>query len=149
MVGMRREVEPTNEVIGATLGFGSVNAPKTGDEFQIFERRELVVDHRLVGNPRHDRFGSDRIRQGVDAKHGNRPCIRAQQAGQHAQGRRLAGAIWAEQAIELAGAYRKIKAIDSRTIKVLAKAGQFDGWPDYGRFAHKERLAKVGCNPLN
>ena len=50
------------------------------DEFEIFERRQLVVDHRLVGNPGHDLLGRDRIGERVDAEHGNRAGIGPQQA---------------------------------------------------------------------
>ena len=45
-----------------------LDAPETGDELEIFQRRELVVDHRLVRHPGHDALGGDRIVERVDAE---------------------------------------------------------------------------------
>ena len=87
----------------ATLG---IDAPQPGDEFEIFQRRQLVVDHRLVRHPRRDLLGGDRIAQRIDAEHRYRAGIGPQQAGHHAQRRGLAGAVGAEQRIELAASGR-------------------------------------------
>jgi len=49
LMGMRLETEPTDQLACARLGDARVDPPEPGDEFEIFKRRELVVDHRLVG----------------------------------------------------------------------------------------------------
>ena len=51
------EPEPVEQFVRARLGERRLDAPKPGDEFEIFLRRELVVDHRLVGDPRHQPLG--------------------------------------------------------------------------------------------
>ena len=43
-----------------------VHPPQPGDEGEIFERAELVVEHRLVGQPRGDRLGGERVGARVD-----------------------------------------------------------------------------------
>ena len=103
----------------------AVDAPEPGDEFEIFERRQLVVDHRLVGDPGHDLLGRDRIGQRVDAEDRDRPRIRAQQSDHHPQGRGLAGAVRAKQRIELARPHREIEAVDRRPIEALGEAENF------------------------
>ena len=49
------------------------DAPEAGDEFQIFDRVELVVELRLVGQPRHQPLGLDGMAPRVDAEHADRP----------------------------------------------------------------------------
>src|SRR6266852_6703943 len=55
-MAVRAEAEPVDKVARARLGGRGVDAPQAGDEFEILEGRQLVVDHRLVGEPRHDLF---------------------------------------------------------------------------------------------
>ena len=85
LVRVRREPEPADQVVGALLGHRRLDAPEAGDEFEIFERRELVVDHRLVGDPGHDPLGLDRIGERVDAEHRDRAGVGLEQARDHAQ----------------------------------------------------------------
>jgi hypothetical protein len=92
----------------------SINAPKAGDELQVFQRIELVVDHRLVRHPGHDALGRYRILERVDAADRDRAGVRLQQSGNHAQGGRLAGAVGAEQGIKLALLDGERQAIDGR-----------------------------------
>ena len=100
----------------ARFGLARVDAPEAGDEFEIFERRQLVVDHRLVGDPRHHPLGRNRIGEGIDAEHGDRPGVRAQQADDHAQRRGLAGAVRPEQRVELAVAHGEVETVDCRAV---------------------------------
>jgi hypothetical protein len=46
---------------------------------------------------------------------------RRQQAGDHAQGGGLAGAVRAEQGVEFAAPHLQVDAVDSRTAKGLAQ----------------------------
>ena len=50
-------------------GDGGRHRPQAGDEFEIFQRIELVVEHRLVRQPGDDALGRHRIAPGVDAEH--------------------------------------------------------------------------------
>ena len=75
LVRVRRKPEPVDQLVGARLGERRLDAPEAGDEFEIFERRQLVVDHRLVGHPGHDALGRDRIGERVDAEHRDRARV--------------------------------------------------------------------------
>jgi hypothetical protein len=123
---MRREPEPIEQFAGARLGKLRLDAPQAGDEFKIFIRRELVVGHRLVGNPRGQPLGRERIGERIDAGDADRARIRTQEPGDHAQGRGLAGAVRAEQRVELAGAHGEIEAIDRRAVEAFEQATDFE-----------------------
>ena len=58
----------------------ALDAPQAGDELEVLERRELVVEHGLVGQPRRDALGGDRIGQRIDAEDLDAAGIRRQQA---------------------------------------------------------------------
>ena len=124
---MRAEPEPAEQILRACLRQPWLDAPQPGDEFQIFLRRELVVDHRLVGYPGDHALGFDRIGERVDAGDMDRAGVRPDQTGDHAQRRGLAGAIWAKQRIELAGADAQIEAIDRRALEALDEAADVEG----------------------
>ncbi len=49
------------------------------------------------------------------------PRVGLQQAGDHAQDRGLAGAVGAEQGVELAGAHREVEAVDRRPVEALRR----------------------------
>ena len=101
-VQMRLQPERRQKLLRRGAGNRGIDAPEAGDEFEIFQRRQLVVDHRLVGNPCHDLLGGDGIGECVDAQNGDRAGVGPQQAGDHPQGRGLAGAIGAEQGVKFA-----------------------------------------------
>ena len=52
--------------------------------------------------------------------------IGTQQAGDHPQGRRLAGAVRTEQRIEFAGAHREIEAVDRGAVEALDEAADLE-----------------------
>ena len=135
LVGVAAEFEPVEQLMGARLGGVGVDAPQPGDEGEIFERRELVVDHRLVRDPRHHPLGRDRIGERIDAEDRNRAGIGPQQPDHHFQGRGLAGAVGAEQRIELARAHAQVEVLDHRPVEALGQAAGFDGAG--GRQAHQ------------
>src|SRR5262249_51415011 len=100
---------------------------ESSDESEILERRQLVVDHRVVGDPSHDLLGGHRIGQRVDAENRNGPGIRAQQPDHHFQGCGFARAVGTKQRIELASAHPEVEAVDRRPIEALAEAEDFQG----------------------
>jgi hypothetical protein len=106
------EPEPADQFVRPRFGNPGLDAPQAGDEFEIFGGRELVVDHRLVRDPRHDALGFDRIGERVDAEHRDRALVGRKQPRDHAQGRGLAGAIRSEQTVEFAGAHGQVEAVD-------------------------------------
>ena len=107
----------------ARRGLGS---PQARDEFEIFERVELVVERGLVGQPRHDSLGLERPPARVDAEDFYLAAVRGQQTRDHPQRRRLARAIGAKQGVELAGAHREIEPVDRRLGEALAQVAQIE-----------------------
>jgi hypothetical protein len=130
------ETEPSEQIDGTGFGRCGVDAPQPGDELEILERRELVVDHRLVGDPRHDLLGRHRIGERVDAEHRDRAGVRPQQPDHHPQGRGLAGAVGTEQRVELARPHGQVEPIDGGTLEALGQAADLEG-PGKLRFAHR------------
>ena len=124
---MRRKAEPVQKRLGARRGERRLDAPQPGDEFQIFARRELVVDHRLVGNPRHDPLRRDRIGERIDAADADRAGVGPKQPGDHPQRRRLAGAVGADQGVKLTGAHREIETVDRGPVEALDEAVNLKG----------------------
>ena len=61
LMRVRLKSEPVDQFARTRFRSCGVDAPEPGDEFEIFERRELVVDHRLVRQPGDDLLGGDRI----------------------------------------------------------------------------------------
>ena len=129
---VRLEAEPADQFARAHFRGLCLDAPKAGDEFEIFERRELVVDHRLVRQPGGDLLGGDRIGERVDAADGDRAGVGTQQAGHHAQRRGLAGAVGADQRIEFAAVDGEVERVDGRPVETL------------GEPAHRERDGTMG-----
>ncbi len=118
-VPVRLEPERAQEFLGDRLRNGRRDAPEAGDEFEIFERSELVIDHGLVGDPRHHLLGRNRILERIDAEDRDAAVVGPQQACNHAQSGGLAGTVGADQRIEFTGMDGEIEAIDRQTVKTL------------------------------
>ncbi len=119
LVQMRLQTERDQEIVCGASGDRRIDAPKPGDEFEIFQRRQLVVDHGFVGDPGHHLLGGDRIAERVDAEHRDRTDIGTREAGHHAQRRGLAGAVGPDQRVELAWLDREIERVDRKAVKTL------------------------------
>lgn len=102
-----------------SFGGARIATPQAGDEGEIFQRRQLVIDHRLVGHPGDELLGGHRVAQRIDAQNMDRPRVGAQQASDHAQRCRLAGAIRAEQRIEFAGTDGEIETVHRQAVETL------------------------------
>ena len=90
-------VGPKAELGEQELAFFARNrrfdAPQARDEFQVFERIELVIEHRLVGQPGDDALGFDGIAPRVDAENSDfagvppakarRPCEESSSCRRH------------------------------------------------------------------
>ena len=66
-VQMRLKPERHQEILRGGFGNRSIDAPEAGNEFEIFQWRQLVINHRLVRHPRHDLLGGDGIGERIDA----------------------------------------------------------------------------------
>ena len=119
LVRVGLQTEPADEIPGARFGGRCLDAPQPGNELEIFERRQLVVDHRLVGEPADDLFGRNGIGDGIDAEDGDRALVGLEQTADHSKRRRLAGAVGAEQGIELAGPHGEVETVHGRAVKTL------------------------------
>jgi hypothetical protein len=126
LIGMAGEIEPIEQFLRAHLRQRRLDAPQPGDEFQIFLRRELVVDHRLIGNPRHHPLRRHRIGECIDAGDMDRAGVRPHQSRDHAQRRGLAGAVRAEQRIEPAGTHGEVETVDRRALEAFHQAADFE-----------------------
>ncbi len=124
---VRFEAEPADQFARARFRRLCLDAPEPGDEFEIFERRELVVDHRLVRQPGGDLLGGDRTAERVDAVDDDRAGVGPQQAGHHAQGGGLAGAVGTDQHVEFAAIDGEIERVDRGPLEA------------FGEPAHRER----------
>jgi hypothetical protein len=68
-----------------------------GDELQILEPAERLEHGARIGDEAHVAFDVDGVRAHVEARDGRRPRARLEHAREHAQGRRLAGAVRTEK----------------------------------------------------
>ena len=66
-------------------------------------------------------------RRGVDAEDRDGAGIGLQQAGDHAEDGGLAGAVGAEQGVELAGPHLEVEVVDDRAVEALVEAGNIEG----------------------
>ena len=119
LVQMRLQPQRNQQAMRRRFGDGGIDTPEAGDEFKIFQRGQLVVDHRFIRDPCRHLLGGDGIAERVDAEYRDRSGIGLQQASHHPQRRGLAGAVGADQRIELAGANGEIERIDREAIETF------------------------------
>ena len=128
LIGMGGEIEPIEQLACARLCASSGSTPHSpATNSRYSSRRELVVDHRLVGDPRHDPLRRDRIGERIDAGDADRAGVGPRQPGDHAQRRGLAGAVRSEQRIKLAGAHGEVETVDRRAVEAFDEAADFEG----------------------
>ncbi len=127
LMRVRLKAEPADQLARPRFGYAAFDAPEPGYEFEIFERGELVVDHRFVRQPGSDPLGGDRIGQRVDAFDRDRAGVGTQQPDHHAQGGGLAGAVGADQRIELAAIDDEIDRVDGGAVETLGESARCQG----------------------
>ena len=111
--------EQDSLVSRATAG-STPHRPATNS--QIFERIELVIEHRLVGQPGDDALGLHRSAARVDAENSDFAAVGRQQPGDHPERRRLAGPVGPDQRVEFSRANREVEAIDRLAAKAFGQA---------------------------
>ena len=148
-MAMSPEVEHFQQFARPSLRFMRIGTPEAGDKFEIFERVELVIEDRLVGQPGRDAFGGNRIASRIHAEDADAARIGRKQASRHAQRGRLAGTIGPQQGIELPGANCQIEASHGRRrTETLAQGPQFkcgsrSGGRAFHGIWHDERMRRV------
>ena len=85
-------------------------------------------------------LGLDRRAAGVDAEDPDVAVVGRQKPRDQAQGRRLSGAVWAEQSVEFAGSDREVEPIDRRPAEALGEAAEDKGGNVEGR--HRSNLGR-------
>ena len=94
---MRLKAERDEQIMRRGTGNGGIDAPQPRDELEIFHRRQLVVDHRFIRDPRRDLLGGNGIAERVDPEHRNGTGIGPREPCHHAQRGRLAGTVGSDQ----------------------------------------------------
>src|SRR5262249_13158281 len=112
LVAVRPQVEALEQLLARSLDALRVHAPEAADAGEAFDRRELVVEQRLVRHPGDHALGRRRVGERVDAEDLDRARVGGEQADDHAQRGGLAGAVGAEQPVELARADRQVEIGD-------------------------------------
>ena len=86
---------------------GVVHAVEAAVKAQELTGGQLLVDERPIGNEAERRLGVLRLRREIVTIDEHAPGRRLQQPGDHPQRRRLAGAVRAEEAVDLARRARR------------------------------------------
>ncbi len=95
-----RQLEHLEQLGDAALDDIAFLSIKPGNEAQELGAGELVVHERPVGNEAEPHLGGERIGVHVVAAEQDAALCRSQNAGDHAQRRRLAGAVRAKASVE-------------------------------------------------
>jgi hypothetical protein len=107
-VEQRRHVEHAGEVLRARVGRLALHAVQRAVVDDVLARRQARIEAARVGQHAHPRQHLARSRDDVDAVDAHRPGLGRDERGEHAQRRRLAGAVRAEQAGD--AAVRRVEA---------------------------------------
>jgi hypothetical protein len=82
-----------------------------GDEIEVFKHREILVEAEALGHITDLSPNARRIRDNVQPETGSAAAVRRQQTAEHADRRRFAAAIGAEEAADLACGHLQIQAM--------------------------------------
>jgi hypothetical protein len=107
-----REVEEPEQFVHPPLDDRALLAVERRDEAQELRAGELVVDKRAIGNESHPRLCLARLPLKIVAADLYHATCWLEDAGDHAQRRRLPGAVGPEEAEQFAGRHLEIDAID-------------------------------------
>ena len=143
---MRGKAEPLHQLARPCLGQRRIDAPQSGDELEIFERRQLVVNHGLVGNPGRDLLCRHWIGEHIDPEDRDRAGVGLEQPRQHPQRGGLTGTVGSEKRVELAHTHFEIQSVDRRPVEALGKRPYLNGtWRV--RLAHRifRKLSACAC----
>src|SRR5688500_50726 len=106
------EIEERQQLATAMLDLLSVLAVESGDETKKLRAGELLVDERPVGNEAQNRFCFHGLPGDVDSSNANSTAARSKNSGDHPESRRLAGAVGAKKAEQLACGNVEVDCVD-------------------------------------
>ena len=128
LVRSLREGHHVHQFFGLRLGFLSSEAVEAGHQAEVLPGVEVLGDGCFLRRYVYDLLHGQRFPLDVVTHDRCGPARRPQQATQHLDGRRLAGAIRAENRKQLPSFDGQIQAIDRPKItKVPGEAGYLDG----------------------
>src|SRR5688500_10859358 len=113
------EIEQRQQLTRAVLHARTFLVIETRDELQEFAAREFFINERPIGDEAELHLRDDGIHRDVDAADLDAAARGTQNAGDHPEGRRLAGAIGAEKAEQLAARHFQVDARDGGEVSVL------------------------------
>ena len=124
LVGEADDLEQLADHPGPSRGRDAVAAP---EEVEVLPDPQVVVDAVEVGHVADPTPHLDRVGHDVDAADQRLARGRRQQGGQHLHGGRLAGAVRADQAVDLPGADHQVDAGHRQLVVVaLDQAARLD-----------------------
>jgi len=134
-VGEIGEVEVGAELVGAAVGGVGADAVEPGLENELLADEAAGVGAAGLGDVADPAADADGVGAEVAAGDGRGAGGRAEEGGQHPEGGRLAGAVRAEEADDLAGGDCKVDATNGldRSAAGLEGAGEAEGVNDGGR----------------
>ena len=115
------QAEPLEQFARSHGGNLRIHAPEPGDEFEILQRCQQIVEQRFFRQPCHDLLGPDRIGPRIDAKDADLARIGLKQPSDHPQCRGLAGTVRPEQREELSRPHRQIETVHRNPAERLPK----------------------------
>ena len=121
--------EALDELVDARPRLRARHVVHGGEEREVLVDREVFVQRELlrhVADAALQRLG---VARDLVAEHVDLAGGRVQQAAEHADRRRLAGAVRPEEAVDLAPAHREIEAVDGGHVRRSASTGRARGWP--------------------
>jgi hypothetical protein len=118
LVAPRLEVEQREQLARPMLHLGARLIIEASHEAQEFCARELLVNEGAVGNEAELHLRAHGIARQVHAGNRDAPAGGTQDAGDHAQRRRLSGAVRTEEAKQLAARHLERDPVDGREASV-------------------------------
>ena len=108
-----RETHPVHDVLHRQPPAAQLIDP--ADEFEVLEYREIIVEAEALGHVADLAAYARRISDDVQPEAGSAAAVRRQQTAEHADRRRLAAAIGAEKAADLACGHLQIEPMNHPT----------------------------------
>ena len=105
VLGAIGERERGKQLGGAGAGGLRVEAGEASPEFEVLGGAQLLVEREFLRHDAHDTLGRLRVGGERLAGDGDAATVGLEQAADHRDGGGLAGAVWAEQAVDLARAH--------------------------------------------
>ena len=145
------EAQRRRELADSLRGHGAIDAPEAGVDVEVAQPAERAVHHRVLEDDAARLARRERFTRDVEARDARASGARHDRRRQHADRRRLAGAVGAEQAEDLArgdGEVDALHGLDAAGIG-LSQAAHLDCGPGdsrdvFGSGWHRLSLGHIG-----